>query len=240
VTEAETLIPPAVTARARKRKRIAIAFGRRFFLLIVVGLVWLGPAFYDPRFYFALAGWDFLVLVAWAVDLAAIPAPEHLSVTRRWTDAAALSVPSKIELVVANLSRRAVLVTIIDNIPPQLRREAPALEMKCLGPGEACASYPILPTQRGDIELGAAYIRYRSPMRIAEFISSAAARSSWKSGTPGFEEAVGISRACASIAKAMRCATSVGPPPRGAESWLRACIRSSAARRYGWSLTLAA
>jgi uncharacterized protein (DUF58 family) len=168
VTEAETLIPPAVTARARKRKRIAIAFGPRFFLLIVFGLVWLGAAFHDPRFYFALAAWDFLALVAWAFDLAAIPAPKYLSVTRRWTDAAALSVPSKVELILANLSPRPVLVAIIDNIPPQLRPDAPALEMKCLGLGEACASYPILPTQRGDIELGAAYIRYQSPMRIAE------------------------------------------------------------------------
>jgi uncharacterized protein (DUF58 family) len=168
VTRSGTLVPPAVTAKAEKRKRLAVAFGPRFFLLIVIGLVWLGAAFHDARFYYALAAWDCLALIAWAIDLASIPQPKQIVVTRRWIDPAALSVPGTIELVLENSSPRRVLATIIDNVPPQLRPEAPALQLNCPSRGEATASYRISPAQRGDVELGALYVRYQSPMRIAE------------------------------------------------------------------------
>jgi uncharacterized protein (DUF58 family) len=168
VTASETLVPPPVTATAERRKRLALAFGPRFFLLIVIGLVWLGAAFHDPRFYYALAAWDLLVLIAWAVDLAGLPAAQRLSVTRRWTAAAALSVPASVELLLENSSRRAVIAKIIDNVPPQIRSEAPELELKCPALGEAATRYQIIPARRGYLDLGQTYIRYQSAMRIAE------------------------------------------------------------------------
>jgi len=163
-----TLIPLAVTAKAERGKRLAGAFGPRFFLLILIGLVWLGAAFHDSRFFYALAGWDLLALIAWAIDLATLPSPQNLSITRRWTSAAALSVPSKIELVIENSSRMPVFATLIDNVPPHLRPEAPELQVKCGGRDEVITSYQITPMRRGDVELGSVYIRYQTPMRIAE------------------------------------------------------------------------
>jgi len=163
-----TLIPLAVTAKAERRKRLAGAFGPRFFLLILIGLVWLGTAFHDSRFFYALAGWDLLALIAWAVDLATLPSPQNFSITRRWKSAAALSVPSKIELVIENSSRTPVFATLFDNVPPHLRPEAPELQVKCGARDEVVASYQITPMRRGDVELGAVYIRYQTPMRIAE------------------------------------------------------------------------
>ena len=168
MTDATTLVPTARTARAEKRKRLAGAFGPRFFLLIAIGLVWLGAAFRDSRFFYALAAWDLLVVIAWGIDLASLPSPTNISVTRRWHSAAALSVPSTIELVVENQSRVPIFATIIDNVPPELRSEAPELHLKCRARNEAVASYQIIPTRRGDIELGAVYLRYQTPMRLAE------------------------------------------------------------------------
>jgi len=167
-TNTETLIPHSVFATAEKRKRAAVAFGPRFFLLIVIGLVWLGAAFHDPRFYYALAAWDVLALIAWGIDLASLPSPKQLQVTRRWLNSAALSVPAQIELLFENSSRRTVLATIIDNVPPQLRPEVATLHLKCAAGGEAIATYEINPTERGDVELGAVYVKYQSPLRIAE------------------------------------------------------------------------
>ncbi|HZP24661.1 MAG TPA: DUF58 domain-containing protein [Terriglobales bacterium] len=166
--DVNTLIPPPVTAKAERRKRFAAAFGPRFFLLIVIGLVWLGAAFYDPRFYYALAGWDALVVVLWIADLATLPLPKQIAVTRRWTGAAALSVPQTIELGLENSSRIALFAALIDNVPPHLRAEAPELDLKCRARGEATVSYRITPARRGDVELGAVYVRYQTPMRIAE------------------------------------------------------------------------
>ena len=134
----------------------------------MVGLVWLGAAFYDPRFFYGLAGWDLLVLIAWAIDLVTLPGPQNLNVTRRWTSAAALSVPAKIELVLENSSRVPVFAALIDNVPPYLRPEAPELQVKCRARDEAMVSYQITPMRRGDVELGSVYVRYQTPMRIAE------------------------------------------------------------------------
>ncbi len=168
MTDVTTLVPPVRTAKAERRKRLAGAFGPRFFLLIAIGLVWLGAAFHDPRFYYALAAWDLLVVILWGIDLASLPSPKSISITRRWRSAAALSVPSTIELLLENLSRVPIFATIIDNIPPELRTEAPKLDLKCRARNEAVASYQIIPTRRGDIELGAVYVRYQTPMRLAE------------------------------------------------------------------------
>lgn len=168
MTRSQTLIPLAITAKAQKRKRIAIAFGPRFFLLIGVGLVWLAAAFHDPRFYYALAAWDLLALIAWWVDLASLPSATQLSITRNWTDAAALSVPGTITMVLENSAKLPIHARLIDNVPPLLRAEAPELEVECGGRNQTSVSYQVVPRQRGDIELGATYIRYQGPMRIAE------------------------------------------------------------------------
>jgi len=139
-TTSATLIPPPVTANAEPRNRLAAAFGPRFFLLIIVGLAWLGAAFHDPHFYWALAAWDAIVVIAWAIDLASLPKPKQLTITRRWNSAAALSVPNNVELEIENASRITLFATLIDNIPPHLRQNAPELRVKCRGRGEATAT----------------------------------------------------------------------------------------------------
>jgi uncharacterized protein (DUF58 family) len=163
-----TLVPHSVIAKAERRKRLAGAFGPRFFLLIAIGLVWLGAAFQDPRFYYALAAWDILVVIAWGIDLARIPRAPVLSITRRWNSPAALSVPSEIELIIENSSRVLLVIRVIDNIPPHLRPEAPELEVRCAAKSEIAVSYEITPRTRGEIELGSVYVRYQTAMRIAE------------------------------------------------------------------------
>jgi len=166
--QSATLIPLPATAKLERRKMLGGAFGPRFFLLILVGLVWLGAAFHDPRFYYALAAWDGIVVVAWIIDLFSLPKPSALAMTRRWNSPAALSVPNTIELVLENSSRVALHATVIDNVPPSLRQEAPELSVKCRARGEAKTTYQLTPTRRGDVELGAVYIRYQTPLRIAE------------------------------------------------------------------------
>ena len=167
-TTSATLIPPPAAAKAGVVNVLRLRSDRRFFLLIVIGLVWLGAAFHDPRFYYGLAAWDGIVLIAWAIDLRSLPKPEQLKITRRWKSAAALSVPSDLELVFENASRITLVATVIDNVPTHLRQEAPELALKCRARGEALASYQITPTRRGDAELGAVYVRYQTPLRIAE------------------------------------------------------------------------
>ncbi len=50
------LVPAEVEAPTHSYQRVGVAFGDRFFTLLLVGLVWLVPAFVDLRFVYALLG----------------------------------------------------------------------------------------------------------------------------------------------------------------------------------------
>jgi uncharacterized protein (DUF58 family) len=162
------LVPRAVEAHGKSYKRFGVAFGDRFFMLLFVGLVWLGPAFVDLRFVYALLAWDLLVLLAWLGDLAQLPRPEQLTVRRSWRSPAALSIASDVDVTVENSSRTAVLVSIVDSVPLQLRSEPPTLAIRAAAMGEGTASYRIRPAERGDAKLGDGYVRYQGGLRIAE------------------------------------------------------------------------
>jgi uncharacterized protein (DUF58 family) len=147
---------------------VGVAFGDRFFMLLFVGLVWLGPAFFDSRFVYAMLAWDVLVLLTWLADLAQMPRAAQLSVKRSWRSIAALSIESDIDLILENSSRTGVSATLIDSVPLQLRREPPTVTVRAAAKSEGTASYRIRPMQRGDAKIGDCYVRYQTGLRIAE------------------------------------------------------------------------
>lgn len=162
------LIPPEVEAKTRSYKRIGVAFGDRFFMLLFVGLVWLGPAFVDSRFLYGLLAWDVLIVIAWIADLARLPRPNQISVKRTWRSPVALSVESEVGITVENLSATSIHASLIDTVPLELRTEPPSLTVYAKAKSEAAASYHIRPVERGDAKLGDCYVRYQSLLRIAE------------------------------------------------------------------------
>ena len=168
MSEQPTLVPSEVAAPARRYKRIGVAFGDCFFMLLFVGLVWLGPAFFDSRFIYAMLAWDAFVVLLWIVDLVQMPRASRLSVKRSWHSPAALSIESEITLTVENSSGRTIRATLIDNVPPQLRSEPPTLTLSAPRRGEGVDTYRIRPIKRGDAKIGDCYVRYQSLLRIAE------------------------------------------------------------------------
>jgi len=168
VNDPAKLVPREIEARTQSHKRFGVAFGDRFFMLLFVGLVWLGPAFIDRRFAYAMLAWDGLVLLAWLGDLAQLPKPAQLTVRRSWRSAAALSIPSDVDLVLTNSSGRSVHATMVDTVPLELRNEPPTLTARAGAKGEGTAYYRIRPAQRGDAKVGDCYVRYQSMLRIAE------------------------------------------------------------------------
>lgn len=162
------LIPPEIEAPAQSYQRLGVAFGDRFFMLLFVGLVWLGPAFVDIRFVYAMLAWDGLVVLAWLADLVQLAKPQQLTVKRMWQAPAALSISSDAELMLKNNSSHSIVATLTDTIPLQLREEPPKLEIRVGAKSEGTASYRIRPMQRGDAKIGHCYIRYQGLLRIAE------------------------------------------------------------------------
>jgi len=163
-----SLAPPAISAAMIRRKRLGAAFAPRFFLLLIIGLIWLGPASIHPQFLYGMLAWDLLVLVAWFVDFAGLPKPSRVTASRVWRAPASLSVSSEISLELQNQCGRDLRVILTDNVPAALREELPVLEMTLPARGSASARYTIQPMKRGDMEIGALYIRYSSFFRLAE------------------------------------------------------------------------
>ncbi|MDR0842882.1 MAG: DUF58 domain-containing protein [Acidobacteriota bacterium] len=162
------LAPTQVSVAATRHKRFGVAFGPRFFLLLAIGLLWLGPAAFHPQFAYGMLVWDLLVLAAWAADLAMLPKPSLITASRLWSAPAALATRAEIRLDVRNLSGRAVRMTLTDNTPPAFCQEIPECKVTVAARGAATAVYNVVPMQRGDFRMGSLYIRYGSFLRLAE------------------------------------------------------------------------
>ena len=78
-----SLIPPSIEARSMSRRRLPFAFGTRFFVALLLGLIWLVPAWWSPRLIAAMFLWDALVLAAWLFDLLHLPAPSQMCIRDR-------------------------------------------------------------------------------------------------------------------------------------------------------------
>jgi uncharacterized protein (DUF58 family) len=163
-----TLTPESIEASATRFKRFGVAFGRRFFLLLLVGLAWLIPAFVDKRFVSAMFAWDGLILLMWIADLIRLPRSNLLTVRRSWDAPAALSVPAHAKLTITNGSNTTLHVKLTDEIPLQLRTEPAQVEIAVSARRSASANYPVLPRNRGLAKPGNVYLRYQSPLRLAE------------------------------------------------------------------------
>ena len=162
------LVPPPAVATARANGRIPFGFGSRFFVALLLGLGWLVPAWWISRFIVAMFLWDGLLLAAWFWDLQELPRASQLGVRRIWRLRPALAVPASVTIELRNAGKSAIHARIVDETPLQLRLEPPTLEIFVRGNRTAAAEYPILPGERGDVRLGRTFLRYQSPMHLAE------------------------------------------------------------------------
>src|ERR1700759_4029413 len=123
------LVPEPVSASARRGKRLSFGFGRRFFLITLLGLLWAIPAFWDVHFLLVMAAWDACAFMAWAVDLARLPRPERLVIERSWDGAVSLSNNTKATFQITNESGVPILCRVIDDLPRSMRSEPPQFEI---------------------------------------------------------------------------------------------------------------
>jgi uncharacterized protein (DUF58 family) len=157
-----------IEATGLRKGRLGIAFGSRFFVLLVCGFVWLAPGFLDRRFLWGILAWDILLLLGWLYDLARLPRPEQLIAARQWNQPVSLSVESRVELVLENRGRTSIYAEIMDDVPPQLRAEVPLLHLAAKLGQRVSGCYSIVPGRRGDAHPEHIYIRYESPLRLAQ------------------------------------------------------------------------
>jgi uncharacterized protein (DUF58 family) len=162
------LAPSNAAARAERVGRFPVAFGRRFFLLLFVGFVWIAPAWREPRFLYALALWDALVVILWAWDLRRMAKPEQLELRRIWGEPLGLAKRMPVTLELHNFSGGTVSAKVSDETPETFRRDLPTVEMSAPAKGTRSASYSIEPRSRGDARFGDVWLRYQSSLGLAE------------------------------------------------------------------------
>jgi uncharacterized protein (DUF58 family) len=162
------LVPATTRGFGTPASRIPFAFGRRFFLLLLIGLVWLGPAWNDARFLYAMALWDVAVVAAWVWDLRRLPGPAELDVSRVWTQPVQLDVEARVTLELQNLGNLPITLQFTDDAPLSFRCGTPRLHLAAPAKNTAAASYPVRPGERGDAKFGSVYLRYQTALNIAE------------------------------------------------------------------------
>ena len=161
-----SLLPEPRVAVARGWRRWGFGIGPRLALLLLVGLLWLVPAWWDRRALYGLLAWDVLLLAIFLLDLRRLQRSQP-EATRLWTAAPALSTPAEIRIELRNLGEISY-TSAQDDVPASLRRSPPMLQFQTDRWGEARAGYQIEPLQRGDVQVGALFLRCQSRWRIAE------------------------------------------------------------------------
>ena len=157
-----------MAARAERPGRVPVAFARRFFLLLFAGLVWIAPAWREPRFLYAMALWDVLALALWALDLKQMASPQQIEVRRVWNESLGLAKSMAVTIELQNFSGGEISANVTDETPETFGRDLAKVEIVVPARGTASAAYPIEPRSRGDARFGNIWLRYQSRVGLAE------------------------------------------------------------------------
>jgi uncharacterized protein (DUF58 family) len=164
---ASALLPQETAGRAHSFGRVPFAFAPRFFVLLVLGLVWLLPAWWWPRLIAGMFLWDLLVFLAFVADLVGLPQPAQLEVRRTWEKAPSLAAASGVSISVRNFAASALRCLVTDETSAALRGAPPSLEVVVDAASSAQARYEIRPRRRGDVRVGRAFLQYQSSLGLA-------------------------------------------------------------------------
>jgi uncharacterized protein (DUF58 family) len=163
-----SLHPAPVSAVCERRRRWSFGLTPRTIGLLLAGFVWLIPGFWDGRLAYAMPAWDALVLLFALLDGLRLPAAAQLTAGRSWLNAPALDSETEIELTIENHGRMILDCRIVDDLPPALVAEPETLRVTAFPHVPARLRYRIKPNERGDWPTGWLYVRYRSPLGLAE------------------------------------------------------------------------
>lgn len=168
------MVPSPARATGVAGQRLAMGVGRRGFLLLAIGLVWMAPAWIEPRTVWLMLVWDALVVAVWIADLRRLPLPAQLTAERAWGGPLALGESGVVSITLhvagpgsGASSSPAIDATLIDAPPASLRVARPQVDVRADVQESGRAEYDVTPSERGDQRLGAVLARYTSGWNIA-------------------------------------------------------------------------
>lgn len=165
---AHSLHPGSVRAICEPRRRWSFGLTARSIGLLTAGFLLLIPGFWESRLSYSMLVWDVLVLVAAVLDGMRLPPASQLAVTRAWSNTPALDSQTEIELTLENEGRTIIDCRLEDDLPPALAPDPQVHRLTAFPHVPARLRYQVEPQERGDCEMGSLYVRYRSPLGLAE------------------------------------------------------------------------
>jgi uncharacterized protein (DUF58 family) len=163
-----SLQPGPVRALCEPRRRWSFGLTPRTIALLAAGFLWLLPGFWTSQLSYGMLVWDALVLLAALFDGLRLPRATELTAMRSWANAPSLDSETEIELAIENQGRIIIHCNLVDDLPPALIAEPRTHSMIAFPRAPASVRYRIEPLERGDCETGMVYVRYRSPLGLAE------------------------------------------------------------------------
>ncbi len=100
-----------------------------------------------------------------------LPRAAQLTAARTWSNAPSLDSQTEIELTIENNGSVIIECRLIDDLPPALRdpsAQQEPIRLTAFPRVPASVRYRVEPQERGDCTTGLLYIRYRSPLGLAE------------------------------------------------------------------------
>ncbi|HTB98829.1 MAG TPA: DUF58 domain-containing protein [Terracidiphilus sp.] len=157
-----------MAAACEARRRWSFALTGRSMVLLILGFVFIIPGFWESRFSYGMLAWDALVLLAATLDGLRLPAATDLTASRAWANAPALDSESEIELTLTNNGRVILECHLEDDLAPSLSPDSITRRVTAFPHVPEKVRYRIEPQERGDTEARSLYVRYRSPLGLAE------------------------------------------------------------------------
>jgi uncharacterized protein (DUF58 family) len=162
------LLPTPVSAAGRAYGRIHFAAGHRLFALLCMGFLFVPLMFVAHGFGWALLAWNIVVCVLFAIDAAQLPKPDQLIVERSFSRTLDQLQPTAVTLTLDNTSSRDLYCEITDDVPRTLSLLPIVREVKVAARHVTELTYNVIPANRGDSVFARAYLKYESPLRIAQ------------------------------------------------------------------------
>jgi len=161
-----SLHPVSVQSTCQPRSRFAFGLTIRAVVLLGLGFLWLIPGYYIPTLSYGMLVWDCLVLIACLFDGLRLPTPATLNVSRAWLSAPSLGNSVEIELTVVHQGSGPLDCQLIDDLPSELLETPTPYLLRAYPYAVATHRYKFSPRERGDINVGAVYLQYRSVLGL--------------------------------------------------------------------------
>ena len=171
-----SLSPAPIRAVCERRGRLSFGLTARSIALLIAGFFFLIPGFWDERLSYAMLAWDIVVLLAAVWDGTRLPRATKLVAARSWSNAPALDSQTEIELTIENQGSVIVECRLTDDLPPALKdatTQPVPIRVTAFPCIPVSVRFRVLPQERGDCTTGWLFVRYRSPLGLAEHSAKA-------------------------------------------------------------------